>query len=79
MCLFLMVSKIIYTAKMKGKKEQRISNFLCRKRIPRLYGEYEGLNSDIVITQALCDLVFGLPFQAIERKLTLLYLETTNF
>ena len=79
MCLFLMVSKIIYTTKMKGKKEQRISNFLWRKRILRIYGEYEGLNIDIVIAQTLCDLVFGLPFQAIERKLTLLYLETTKF
>lgn len=64
---------------MKGKKEQRISNFLWRKRILRIYGEYEGLNIDIVIAQTLCDLVFGLPFQAIERKLTLLYLETTKF
>lgn len=79
MCLFLMVNKIIYTAKFKGKKEQRIRNILFRKRIPGLYGEYGGLNSETVITQDLCDLVFGFPSQAIERKLTLLYLETTNF
>lgn len=79
MCLFLMVNKIIYIAKLKGKKEQRIRNILFRKRIPGLYGEYEGLNSETVITQDLCDLVFGFPSQAIERKLTLLYLETTNF